>query len=102
MLLANPSILSYWMIACAYVLCTYCMCIQILTEYGCISQCTECPYHYIPFLITLKDYSSIDVHYFCYVLIVTVLCMNIYLGYCIATVGDDRYGVCVDRFWGMC
>ena len=33
-------------------------------------------------------------------LTVTVLCVNVYICYCVAIVDDDRYGLGVDRFFG--
>ena len=49
-LLANPSILSYWLIVYASVLCVYYMYMQILNVYGCMSQCAECLYHFNSFI----------------------------------------------------
>ena len=46
--------------------------------------------HALPY--NIKDYSIILVHDFYYLLLVTVICVNVYLSCCITNVGNDNFG----------
>ena len=115
------TVLCPWMLLAnvyVYVLCIYYICMWILAPYGSmyISMCgTSITLH--PLSCKIKknvyfqwymSYSVIScsaalwyiVLYSLASVIIMFLCLNIYIGFCNATVGDDKYGLGGDRFEG--